>query len=144
MEAKELRIGNLIQFKSTGNIEMVEDIITYKRKYGCINDVNIQDVKPIPLTEEWLLKFGFENWGKGNLYTNEYETYDRFVLHNVLDGTSNFEVHIIKSTYGGSDVTQYIISCDEDDRLNWGEELEYVHQLQNLYFALTNNELTIQ
>lgn len=135
MEAKELRIGNYIYSKrsqeeiSVGATHVEMDIYSYK---------------PITLTEEWLLNLGFENWGKGKLYSNEYENYDRYVLYNVLDGTSNFEVHYINSTYGGTNDFQYVISCDEDDRINWGVEIEHVHQLQNLYFALTGEELTIK
>ena len=98
----------------------------------------VENFEPIPLTEEWLLKFGFENWGYGSLYSNEHEKYTRYVLHNILDGTSNFEIHFIESNYGNILNNEYVISCDEDDRINWGVELKNVHQLQNLYFALTN------
>ena len=137
MEAKELRIGNYVYSNKF--------VIKSYGVDGFINILkNIDNFTPIPLTEEWLLKFGFENWGLGTLYNNEYECYVRYVLHNDLDGTSNFEVHYIKSTYGGEEHLQYVISCDEDDRLNWGTDLENVHQLQNLYFALTNEELIIK
>jgi hypothetical protein len=67
--------------------------------------------RPIPLTEEWLLKFGFE-------ITNNFQTKDRFQTHK-QDGIIWFE-------YGYISI-----------------ELKYVHQLQNLYFALTGEELTI-
>ena len=89
------------------------------------------------------MKFGFENWGAGKIYANQYETYIRYVLHNVLDGTSNFELHYVKSNYGNNLHFEYIISCDEDERLNWGCELKNIHQLQNLYFNLTRVSLTV-
>ena len=141
MKANELRIGNYINFKNG-----VDTVFGIETKYIMSNHTRrweSVDIKPIPLTEEWLLKFGFENWGLGTQWNNRYESYVRYVRHNDLGGTSNFEIHYIKSTYGNTEYYQYIISCDEDDRLNWGEEIINVHQLQNLYFALTNKELKI-
>ena len=135
IEARELRIGNKVDlYGSIATIETVD--------FAGIG-IAIKEGKPIPLTEEWLLKFGFENWGYGSLYSNEHEKYTRYVLHNILDGTSNFEIHFIESNYGNILNNEYVISCDEDDRINWGVELKNVHQLQNLYFALTNEELTL-
>lgn len=97
--------------------------------------------EPIELTKEWLLKLGFECWGLGTVYSTYYESYYRYVKHNVLNGTSNFEVHLVKSTYGNTEDYEFIASCDEGYRLNWVEELIHVHQLQNLYFASTGEEL---
>lgn len=134
MEAKELRIGNLFQTRGgkTRTIDLKELARVQRMP---------QLYKGIPLTEDWLLKFGFEDWGLGTRWNNEHENYTRYVLHNVLDGTSNFEVHYVYSNYGGVDHYQFIISCDEDDRLNWGVDIKHVHQLQNLYYALTQTEL---
>jgi hypothetical protein len=142
--ASELRIGNkLVDKDNEFNqvIGIVNGAVFLKNKYefvGC----PVSWCKPINLTKEWLINLGFENWGNGKLYSNEFETYNRYVLHNVLEGTSNFEVHLIKSTYGNSNHYQYVISCDEDERINWGQEILYIHQLQNLYLALTGHELT--
>jgi hypothetical protein len=56
MKASELRIGNLISWISSGNIEKVMKIdINY------VNDVIESDLNPIELTPEWLLKFGFNS-----------------------------------------------------------------------------------
>lgn len=149
LKANELRYGNkllflgdVVTFKNITEIR--EDGIFWIKTFEPKIESKNFHFKPIPLTEEWLLKFGFDNWGKGKIYSTPDEEYDRFVLHNVLGGTSNFEVHNIVSTYGNTYYQQYIISCDEDERINWGEEIKYVHQLQNLYFALTNKELEIK
>jgi len=66
MKATELRIGNYVKFKSTDDIERVYNIANDFKWSGNkekqfkttpdINDVDINDVIPIPLTEEWLLK----------------------------------------------------------------------------------------
>ena len=105
MDAKELRIGNYILFgvinepiKITGGIDE--------------KNTTIQMAKPIPLTEEWLLKFGFSKYGRLN-------TNDNFKLIYDYD----------LSTFYLDDI---------------GLELKHVHQLQNLYFALTGKELTIK
>ena len=135
MKAKELRIGNKVNLY--GSIATIESV-----DFAGIG-IAIEKCKPIPITEEWLIKFGFENWGYGKLYSNEHEKYTRYVLNNILDGTSNFEIHFIESNYGNILHNEYVISCDEDDRINWGVELKHVYQLQNLYYALTGEELTI-
>ena len=74
-----------------------------------------EDLSPIPLTEEWLLKFGFEKT------TNEY--YDK----------NNGLVIWIDGQF---------INIEWKDRFLIS--YTYVHQLQNLYFALTNTELEIK
>lgn len=147
LRANELRIGNYVNADLyNDDLILVESICSKNKEIfnSTAGEIPLTSIKPIELTEEWLIKLGFENWGKGKLYSSEFESYDRFVLHNVLDGTSNFEVHFIKSTYGNSEHYQYIISCDEDDRINWGKEIEYVHQLQNLYFCICGEELTLK
>ena len=68
MEANELRIGNLISLSN--RICKIAEIYTK----GCLvydledNQDTLEDferIKPIPLTEEWLTKFGFK---KNNMY----------------------------------------------------------------------------
>ena len=75
--------------------------------------------QPIPLTEEWLLRFGFQIYEHDK---DEYYIYDTDHL-----------VSLYKGINGGY---QRRIN-DYDD----GIELNHVHQLQNLYFALTGEEL---
>ena len=144
MKAEELMIGNYVFFNNKiSKVSFLREDGKIGVIFSNIYRENIYQIEPIPLTEEWLLKFGFENWGLGKLYSNEHEKYTRYVLHNIIDGTSNFEVHFVTSNYGGVEHTQFIISCDEDDRINFGIDIEYVNQLQNLYFALTGTELEL-
>lgn len=110
MKATELRIGNYVQYqdkpvKVTGlNACMIDA--------DEIFDPLIEDnFNPIPLTEEWLKKFGFEF----NQYWNAYHM-GRFKLN--------------KGWY----------LCD----VVYDVAIKYVHQLQNLYFALTGEELTLK
>ena len=111
-----MRIGNL--FERDGNILEVVRI----SKDGAINyeivekskgqHVNGGVVRPIPLTEEWLLRFGFKRFPWGLVKDNLLFKDDLKCTYLILQVGNGFEVKV---------------SC--------------VHELQNLYFALTNNEL---
>jgi hypothetical protein len=118
MEARELRIGNYVYFgiinepiKITGGIDICNPTIVM--------------AKPIPLTKEWLLKFGFEMIEDK---TEEvwYWAYKDFVL----------EPTFFCFGYASPIVFDLI-------RVNEDKPLIHVHQLQNLYFALTGEELEI-
>lgn len=116
MEAKELRIGNYINVDSIP-YEQVTQIFTdgvVTEAYEIVNSWN--DIEPIPLTEEWLLKFGFEK----DTYNNEFEL-GEYTLYKYPD--------------------EWALSVD----FNNVEVafIHYVHQLQNLYHAL-GEELTIK
>jgi len=110
MKASELRIGNLIHNKQ-GNIVYVNTNHLTLLSYGIENEFN-----PIPLTEEWLLKFGFEKNKK-----HGYFEFDRLIVA-LHDGVDQFYL------------------CDIDIFV----KIETVHHLQNLYFAIRNKELTLK
>jgi hypothetical protein len=119
MKATELRIGNLVQFKDEKyrRISMLDGqsngVIALERIGLC----DIEDTQPIPLTEELLLKFGFNNAGD-----SEYPNYKKkFYTCMWRDGKTNI--------------------CNNRGFI---KNLKYVHELQNLYFALTGEELTIK
>jgi hypothetical protein len=70
MEAKDLRIGNLVNYKIVDKLDSRKE--WYEVSKIDIDDLRVlqvkdemnQDYKPIPLTEEWLLKFGFDGFHK--------------------------------------------------------------------------------
>lgn len=107
----ELRIGNKVL------IDGVENII----RGGAIAAIETgyfkQKLEPIPLTEKWLLKFGFDGL-----------TYDDELINGVK--ISFEERH---------DGWAYQLGLEPDWLPAIG--IDYVHQLQNLYFALTGKEL---
>jgi hypothetical protein len=124
MKANELRIGNLVQYSDTkevANIYQIEH--RYKSVYR-INDLNDNNqIEPIPLTEEWLLKFGFE----------KDERYG--------DKVSVIEIKKCKEfilMFDDRDESYFLCDTDVDTCL------KHVHQLQNLYFCLTGTELEIK
>jgi hypothetical protein len=124
MEARELRIGNWIN-----TIEGHTQIKAMSEEG--LMATSIMDggdllgwAEPIPLTEEWLLKFGF----KEDKYKWFNKTYD-----------SQEEVGLL--SYNMSSMRTAISYVDSEDSGFVGFKLKYVHQLQNLYFALTGKEL---
>jgi hypothetical protein len=64
MKAQELRIGNLILFASEGIVFTVNSIEGYGMILSNKDEetwIEYDQTEPIPLTEDWLLKFGFED-----------------------------------------------------------------------------------
>jgi hypothetical protein len=117
MEASELRIGSNYKLRKTTSID--ENIITLSFQDIKVNGGNICNlIEPIPLTEEWLLKLGFDRGSD-----------------------------IMGECYFINEKIEFVIYI-EDEWLCYYTgslmlEIETVHQLQNLYFALTGEELTI-
>lgn len=129
MKSNELRIGNLLRDKVSKTLlrvtELTEDgIITHvidRSKYPLEKGWGLE---PIPLTEEHLLNFGFEK--DGECFFKKFSVQGEFMLfsNKTLVAVAN---HVNEPFYF---TNKTIIG------------LEYVHQLQNLFFALTKTELT--
>jgi hypothetical protein len=81
-----------------------------------------EDLKPVALTEEWLMKFGFAPYALKGWFQKEIEP--------------NLSIHINSSMQVVLYAGQYI---DGEGAII--EAIQCVHQLQNLYFALTGEEL---
>jgi hypothetical protein len=124
MKANELRIGNLVKTKTSESAYDVRELNeTLVNLSGTA--VHYDHCIPIPLTEDRLLKFGFNIEWEGNGWS---ATLDRF---NLWKGDNWDHWEYIS---GGYD------AVDNDFDIS----VKYVHQLQNLYFALTGNELEIK
>lgn len=112
IHANELRIGNLVTYK--GKVVDV-GIHTFHDLMLGLSDA--WEYAPIPLSEEWLLKFGFELYDDNG----ELKAGDRFYTH---------------PSFPGCLTTTFIY--------NWTDHrVQYVHQLQNIYFCLVGKELTL-
>ena len=128
MKAQELRIGNWIEHNQNK-----KDM--YTTVQPSTFSVNIeQHFKPIPLTEEWLVRFGFE------IDQTSEEAYLK--INTDFNNGSTFSLDCFIADYS------FMInerSDDGDSHTSFiPKKLKYVHQLQNLYFALTGDELTIK
>ncbi len=125
MITDELRIGNLLARKRDGIIIDVKEVLTNRISYVNPDLTRIKSIaadlnafQGIELSEYWLLKFGFENHG----YDFLFFTKDHFD----------------------------VVGFDNSFCWNWKNlqtevhsqiEIKYVHQLQNLFYALTGTEL---
>ncbi|HEY4288258.1 MAG TPA: hypothetical protein VGN00_14235 [Puia sp.] len=126
IKASELRIGNLIEGKRGEVLTVSGSMIDLlSRKDGDPRGTVDERVEPIPLTEEWLERIGFI---KGTAMTDRkvfYSSGSHSVIHSVnLSGS--------------------VMIHRAGDKMVLDSHIEYVHQLQNLYFALTGEELTIK
>lgn len=139
MKATELRIGNWIEYNSfeLGGFYQVEQICEdsegfdgyyIKFRNGSFatsleeeedEDEDDKIIQPIPLTEEWLLKFGFELDIEDDGYQKgKYKV-------SVSDEGCLFFIYI---GYYPEEIAEF----------------KYVHQLQNLYHALTGKEIKLK
>lgn len=108
IKANELRIGNNI-YDECGHV--------IKMTIAHFDFIDFIEHNPIPLTEEWLIKFGFEN-RLG------------FLSLGALSCVYSYEENVF----------YFYIGKDGDNDI----KVMFVHQLQNLYFALTGQELQIK
>lgn len=128
---RDLRIGNYVMYN--GLMMAVYSIIgAYPRREkrydnkvvidlfdgAGIITASLDEIKPIPITEKWLLKLGFE-----------IEETDRRYTSYIHPETPGLEVDYQLKTF-----TLYI----GDTRIS---RIWCVHQLQNIYFAITSEEL---
>jgi len=112
MKATELRIGNLVKYNDGGIFKVIG---IYNFGLDVEDDIEVtymeyENFSAIPITEEWLLKFGFEK---------KYKNYEKgyFMFFKGSCSRISYKLSLI------------------------GINIKYVHQLQNLYFALTGEEL---
>ena len=114
MKANELRIGN---YTEQGKINSFwEGGICLK--YG--KSFKFSELNPIPLTEDILLKCGIEIDGSFG-HIKHFESI--YLLKPWIEAD-----HFLLKTIGGECISK----------------IKHLHQLQNLYFALTNGELKIE
>jgi hypothetical protein len=131
--ANELRIGSWIyipQTKTNEQIGVIEENGRFTTKDYKSSYSSIECLEPIPLTEEWLLKFGFMEFKGGISLDNEEFTLT--YTHKNTDKTILLEV-TREDEWGRHQYTCIVLN-----------HIKYVHQLQNLYFALTGKELEMK
>ena len=125
MKAEELRLGNLVQRPENLRIKQLDGEhiyfgIDFNMMRDCILYGDDWAFEPIPLSEEWLVKFGFEYFMSNKSFQ--------------LDTNIGF------SFWGRVETGIYVYV--ESDEI--GEPYFYVHSLQNAFYALTGEELKIK
>ena len=117
MKATELRINNLVMKLSLDR----EDEQIYGINPHDFSEWDYWIYEPIPITPEWLERAGFEcsgfTWDRGIMSVSELEIGWEVQFQDVMDGWHE---------------------------LNQDPPCQYIHQLQNLYFALTGKELVFK
>lgn len=136
METIDFKRGNYIYhdwIDSNGDYHDTIRVWGVTQKYLVVNSNMLPEyesimanaIKPIPITEEWLLKFGFE---KGKYSDKMSVTYDKNPI------SLNF-------AYWKPELNWSLnISCIHLNHKSY----KYIHEIQNLYNSLTNKELTIK
>jgi len=121
IQPNELRIGNLI-FGISDRVEIVCGVLektvkTRLLKVSKILSSKYKDVTGIPITEDWLVKFNFEDVDvfQGHIFTGD----EHKNIYYVLDG-GYLDFH--------------------GDKIF----LKYIHELQNCIYEFTKYELKLQ
>lgn len=127
IQINELRIGNLIERNGIiATIEVINNELD--EVYFLGKDFYYSDfccnITPIPLSEEWLVKLGFS-------VINENSAGKRYGY--VINGVFSSDL-----TFAFWKTTKQAGKFFRADL-----QIKHVHQLQNLYFALTGVELTV-
>lgn len=126
MKATELRIGNWVKRDSQ------PDGFVIDARSIELCEMRPQEYEPIPLTAEWLERFGFEDvYSNKNLYS----------LSIISGGFA--QIVSVGNTSGEISVALNIGSNDFSD-FEASINLHHIHQLQNLYYSLTGKELEIK
>jgi len=127
IKANELRVGNYVNYKP---IDDICDLSLQNR--SVFNMIDVDDIhlistgtmndrfEPIQLTEHWLIKFGFST-----------TQWDNFNSYRLMVGDNDYTIVIYSDG-----------NCEVGDIVTL--KIKSVHQLQNLYFALTGEELEIK
>lgn len=136
MIKNEIRVGNVVKYYAKEEPIIILDISTGKKKkwfdgyVRCRNDSKIAIVclKGIPLSKEWFKKLGFIE------YENEYDTTYEI---EIKDG---YKLESVKSL---TFLLREVNNVTGDQLFFLPHNIDYVHQLQNLYFSLSGKELTL-
>ena len=125
MKSNELRIGNFVSLPfENDKIYTIRGV-----DIECLQEgMDSESMQPIIITEEWLLNFGF---------TRHHSDYynDVILLKDVFNFDNGEQYDCLK-------VKIYPHELGSAQSVKGDLQIKYVHQLQNLYFALTGEELT--
>lgn len=127
IDLKELRIGNLVSLNGRYiDVESISsaviNITGEDEEFGGFIGDSWRDIEPIPLTPELLVKCRFKKVeidAYSDLFKRTTKDFMFSVIYNYIQD---------KATFNSPHFTQFI---------------QHLHQLQNLYFSLTGEELQI-
>lgn len=144
VEAKDIRLGNYVRVDNPKHHPTAKDkdlIVVGVQDWSKNTSVNLvhvdpkenlfipcysqklEFVKPIEITDDWLIHLGFIKSSEELLYLPIPEI--------------NSEIHYEKHQYGN------VITLQSSVGMFIPNDIKYVHQLQNLFFAITGSELKL-
>lgn len=136
MKSAELRIGNLVTANSPAMV------VTSINKYNVSLympdsesdsfDYDVEDLNPVKLTQEILKGAGFLS-EDGRVFTMETE---KFITYELIWNNISRDVHAVGITVEDENGKREGVQ-------NFVWNMKYLHQLQNLFFSLTGQELQI-
>lgn len=123
MKATDLRVTNFVLNDGIVNtvIFIGYDAVMLVTPQGNQIQASLDRIQPIPLTPEWLVKFGFVR-GREDTDSNVYYGKGK-QLFDIMFNTRNFLMY-----------KMVVI----------GTPILYVHQIQNIIYSLTGQELEIK
>mgnify|MGYP003648680787 CR=1 FL=1 len=119
MKSKELRIGNYVYHKHSIGIKLPGTLTSGKDIELC------KEFEPIPLTKEWLIKFGFK---KDGVLVDYAICLNNEKIFGIDIKNERAHIYQLKPSIQGVNL------CS----------INYVHELQNLYYTLTKTELNYE
>lgn len=105
--------------------EVIEDLFINEN-----NGFSMSFLEPIPITEQWLLDFGFVS-GNNFINTKGHWSKGKFVLMEFDWDDEGKLYHLFKTLSG--ELTYW--------KHGKVPTIKHIHQLQNLYYSLTGQEL---
>lgn len=143
MKAQDLRIGNIV-FCEDHATKYSSIVSISESEIGCRSISNrggfftgtddANKIQPIPLTEEWLVKIGFE----AKNYFDSYSDMDKNIL------TKCYLLKEKELLFALKEDGYYLIMEGEYGLEYVSIAITSIHQLQNLFYSLTGEELTIK
>ncbi len=141
IRASELRLGNWYN-NGVDNYTLGTSAFMDYLNEAQVNEGIIDNIYPIPISPDILEKCGFKErtWGK----PDGWDKYGKSYAIGRYD--TNYVLH--RSWENEPDWRMGIECTDATDEINYMSEsfcwqIKYLHQLQNLYYALTQTELKI-
>jgi hypothetical protein len=142
IKPEQLRIGNFVydDFKEVHRVESIssdayknwskEPNVILSKINGLKGFYQSDEIEPIPLSEEWLLKFGF----KKDTYEEGTWIHGKFCIYKSREEDVYWR-QIWAYNEGIANVGWNVL--DEE------KEIKFLHELQNYFYIISREELTL-
>jgi len=132
IDKRQLRHGNLIALNLVnGTTIAIVDQIKNRGIVWEVDGVNgyahFKDILPVELSPEWLNKFSFNKWANGAYHKEAMRTWR--VWYDAYEKAAAYCTDVYPEL---------------GHAIHLPIRIEFVHQLQNVYFMMTEEELTIK